>query len=84
MSPRLPPTRPAATESLADLMLALGVSGGARFSEDDLRYERIIIMNDADVDGAHDSFAADHLLLPHHAGPDPRRSPLLALPPLYG
>ena len=34
-------------------MQALGVQPGPRFSENDLRYERVIIMTDADVDGAH-------------------------------
>src|SRR6476469_3793485 len=40
-------------QELSDLQLALGAQGGARFNEDDLRYERIVIMTDADVDGAH-------------------------------
>ncbi len=40
-------------KELSDLMLALGVQGGARFREEDLRYERVVIMTDADVDGAH-------------------------------
>lgn len=43
----------AQNEALSNLMLALGVGTGARYKDDDLRYERVIVMTDADVDGAH-------------------------------
>ncbi len=72
-----------ANQEIADLLLALGCGSGSGYDEAKLRYERVIIMTDADVDGAHiasllmtffycempDLIADGHLYL--------------ALPPLY-
>ena len=68
---------------LADLMLALGVQGGSKFKEEELRYERVIIMTDADVDGAH--IASLLITFFYRTMPDMIRGGrlFLALPPLY-
>ncbi|HTY68952.1 MAG TPA: DNA topoisomerase IV subunit B [Alphaproteobacteria bacterium] len=42
-----------ANQELSDLVQALGCGTGETFNEQKLRYERVIIMTDADVDGAH-------------------------------
>jgi len=42
-----------ANAQLADLVQAIGCGTLAQYREEDLRYARIIIMTDADVDGAH-------------------------------
>ncbi len=70
-------------KELSDLMLALGVLGGARYREEDLRYERVIIMTDADVDGAH--IASLLITFFYRMTPDLIRGGrlYLAMPPLY-
>ncbi|MHB8528615.1 MAG: DNA topoisomerase IV subunit B [Caulobacteraceae bacterium] len=72
-----------ANRELTDLSLALGVEGGARYRGEDLRYERVIIMTDADVDGAH--IASLLITFFYRIMPELVRSGklYLALPPLY-
>ena len=68
---------------LSDLQQALGVGTGERYRDDDLRYERVIIMTDADVDGAHIA----SLLITFFYQKMPQlienQHLFLALPPLY-
>ena len=72
-----------ANKELSDLLLALGVQGGSKFKEEDLRYDRVVIMTDADVDGAH--IASLLITFFYRTMPEMIRSGrlYLALPPLY-
>jgi topoisomerase-4 subunit B len=73
----------AGNQELNDLALALGVKMGPKFNVADLRYERVIIMTDADVDGAH--IASLLITYFHKQMPGLIRAGrlFLAMPPLY-
>jgi topoisomerase-4 subunit B len=70
-------------QELSDLVQALGCGTGESFDEAKLRYERVIIMTDADVDGAH--IASLLITFFYREMPKLIESGhlFLALPPLY-
>ncbi|HYM31649.1 MAG TPA: DNA topoisomerase IV subunit B [Candidatus Cybelea sp.] len=72
-----------ANQELADLVQALGCGTGERYRDQDLRYERVVIMTDADVDGAH--IASLLMTFFYREMPDliEQGHLYLALPPLY-
>ncbi len=71
------------TQEIADMVQALGAGIGSKFDIDNLRYEKIIIMTDADVDGAH--IAALLITFFHQEMPELIRAGRLymAQPPLF-
>jgi topoisomerase-4 subunit B len=72
-----------ANQQLADLVQALGCGTGSKYREADLRYDRVIIMTDADVDGAH--IASLLITFFYQEMPDLIRQGhlFMAVPPLY-
>jgi len=72
-----------ANQQLSDLVQALGCGTRSKYREEDLRYERIIVMTDADVDGAH--IASLLITFFYQEMPELVRGGhlFLAVPPLY-
>ena len=72
-----------ANQLISDLIQALGCGTRSKYREDDLRYDRVIIMTDADVDGAH--IASLLITFFYQEMPDLIRGGhlYLAVPPLY-
>ncbi len=72
-----------ANQQIADLVQALGSGTRKNYREDDLRYDRVIVMTDADVDGAH--IASLLITFFYQEMPDLIRNGhlYLAVPPLY-
>ncbi len=72
-----------ANQLLADLLQALGCGTRSHYREAELRYDKIVIMTDADVDGAH--IASLLITFFYQEMPDVIRQGhlYLAVPPLY-
>ena len=73
----------AQNQELIDLIQALGCGTRDKFDESRLRYERVIIMTDADVDGAHIASLLMTFFYREMPGLIEKGHLFLALPPLY-
>ncbi len=72
-----------ANQELSDLIEALGCGTRSTFDEEKLRYERVVIMTDADVDGAHIASLLMTFFFRELPGLVRSGHLYLAVPPLY-
>jgi topoisomerase-4 subunit B len=72
-----------ANQELSDIALALGCGIGSHYRDEALRYERVIIMTDADVDGAHIASLLMTFFFREMSKLVDNGHLFLALPPLY-
>jgi topoisomerase-4 subunit B len=72
-----------ANQELSDIALALGCGTGSHYRDETLRYERVIIMTDADVDGAHIASLLMTFFFREMSKLVDNGHLFLALPPLY-
>ena len=70
-------------QELSDLVQALGCGTGAKYDASALRYERVIVMTDADVDGAHIASLLLTFFYREMPGLIQDNRLFLAMPPLY-
>ncbi len=76
-------TKLADNQLLSDLIQALGCGTGTQYRDQDLRYEKVVIMTDADVDGAHIASLLITFFYQEMRGLIDQGHLYLAVPPLY-
>ena len=72
-----------ANQELSDLLQAIGAGTGQKYRGEDVRYDKIVVMTDADVDGAHIASLLITLFYREMPGLIRDGRLFLAMPPLY-